>query len=75
MRKKQKRKIGALAQKLQTVRYQMSEQMGKAYKKGNLEFCTKIGTGKDNTDIVKMRKNYCTANFADDLVNFQTCMD
>jgi hypothetical protein len=75
MRQKQKRKTGALAQRLQSVRYQMAEQMGKAYKKGSLESCTKIGTGKDNTDIVKMRKHYCTANFADDFVNFQTCTD
>lgn len=75
MRQKQKRKTGALAQKLQSVRYQMAEQMGKAYKKGNLDTCIKIGNGKGNQENLKMRKHYCTANFADDFVNFQTCMD
>jgi len=75
MRKKQKRKTSNLSQQLQSVRYAMAEQMGKAYKKGSLENCVKIGTGKDNPDKIKMRKHYCTANFAEDFIQYQTCLD
>jgi exonuclease VII large subunit len=75
MRKKQKRKTSSLSQQLQSVRYQMAEQMGKAYKKGKLENCVQIGTGKGSPDKILMRKHYCTANFAEDFVNYQTCLD
>ena len=75
MRKKQKRKTSGLSQQLQSVRYAMAEQMGKAYKKGSLENCVKIGSGKDVPDKIAMRKHYCTANFSEDFVNYQTCLE
>jgi len=75
MRKKQKRKTSALSQQLQSVRYQMAEQMGKAYKKGSLDNCMKIGLGKESAEKIEMRKNYCTANFSEDFVNYQNCLE
>jgi len=75
MRKKQKRKTSSLSQKLQSVRSAMAEQMGKAYKKGNLDNCVKIGHGNESIEKTEMRKHYCTANFSEDFVNYQTCLD
>jgi len=75
MRQKQKRKTGALTAKLQSVRYQMAEQMGKAYKRGSLETCIRIGFGNGSQDNIQMRKHYCTANFSEDFINYQTCLD
>jgi len=75
MRKKQKRKTSSLTQQLQSVRYAMAEQMGKAYKKGTLDNCIKIGNGKETNEKEKMRKHYCVANFHEDFVLYQTCLD
>jgi len=75
MRKKQKRKNSSLAQKLQSVRTAMAEQMGKAYKKGTLDNCSRIAHGTESPERIEMRKHYCTANFADDFVNYQACLD
>ncbi len=80
MRKKQKRKTNTLSQQLQSVRYAMAEQMGKAYKKGNLDNCVLIGNGKEDgvggsKDKAEKRKHYCVANFSEDFVNYQTCLD
>ena len=75
MRSKQKRKTSGLSQKLQAVRYQMAEQMGKAYKKGNVNTCEKVGYGTESKDKQEMRKHYCVANFSEDFVSYQTCLD
>lgn len=75
MRSKQKRKTNSLSQKLQAVRYQMAQQMGKAYKKGDSGRCESIGRGTENKEKSEMRKNYCIANFSEDFVNYQTCLD
>ncbi len=75
MRKKQKRKTIALSQELQAVKSQMAEQMGKVYKKGNLENCIKIGNGIGNIEKIEMRKNYCVANFSEEYVTKQGCIE
>jgi len=73
MRIKQKRKTSNLSQKLQEVKYEMAKQMGKAYKKGDRRKCIKMGNGNESDERKEMRKNYCTANYSDDFVNFQAC--
>jgi len=57
MRSKQKRKTNSLSQKLQAVRFQMAQQMGKAYKKGDSGRCESIGSGTDNKEKIEMRKS------------------
>jgi hypothetical protein len=56
-----------LKQKLQDVRYQMSEQMNKANKKGDSNKCQK------GIDSKVDKKLYCSIAFADDFVNYSTC--
>jgi len=75
MRKKQKRKTSGLSQKLQSVRYEMAQQMGKAYKKGDAGNCEKIGFGTESQEKKQMRKHYCVANFSEDFVKYQDCLE
>jgi hypothetical protein len=63
------RKKMKLKQKLQNVRYEMAQQMGKAYKKGDSSKCS--NALKSDTE----RKTYCTVAFSDDYNNYQTCLD
>jgi hypothetical protein len=74
MRKKQNRKKSQLTQRLQSVKNQMAQTMGKAYKKGNLENCSKIGHGTETKQKIEMRKNFCTANFGEDYTNYEECL-
>jgi len=75
MRSKQKRKTNSLSQKLQAVRYEMAKQMGIAYKKGDSTNCEKIKKGVEDEQRKEMRKHYCVANFSEDFVNYQNCLD
>lgn len=75
MRQKQKRKTNGLSQKLQSVRYEMAQQMGKAYKKGDAGNCQKIGFGTESKEKKQMRKNYCVANYSEDFVKYQDCLE
>ncbi len=75
MRKKQKRKTNGLSQKLQALRYNMAQEMGKAYKKGNNGNCDKIGFGNESKEKIQLRKNYCVANYSEDYVRYQDCLE
>ena len=69
MRKDAERKKARLKQKLQTVRNEMAQQMGKAYKKGDISNCEK---GMKSDEI---RKTYCTATFMEDYNNYSLCIE
>jgi len=67
MRKKAERKKAQLAQQLQAVRVQMSKDMNKIYKNGDMNKCREAMKSKDN------RETYCGVNFPDDYVRFTDC--
>ena len=69
MRKKAERKKAKLKQQLQTVRNEMAQEMGKAYKKGDISRCEK-GMKSDED-----RKVYCSATFLEDFSNYSTCLE
>jgi len=69
MRDKQKRKQVGLANRLQAVKFRMAKKMSAAYKKGNMQNCVKAKKGQNE----QVRKNYCIANFSDDILQFQEC--
>jgi len=70
MREKQRRKTISLENRLQAVKYNMALKMKNAYKKGDMKFCVKIKNG----EIKESRRNYCVANFSDDILNYQECL-
>jgi hypothetical protein len=80
MKKKQLRKKNSLAVKLQGVKNAMAQDLGKAYKKGKIESCKLIGNGTEegkngSLERVEKRKNYCTASFAENYLQYQNCLD
>lgn len=69
MRLDAKRRKSRLAQKLQTVRFEMANEMGKAYKKGDMNRC--LNALKSKSD----RNTYCTASFPDDYNSLNNCQE
>ena len=67
MRKKAERKKAQLEAQLQAVRVQMSKDMGKIYKDGDMNKCIEAFKSQDNRDT------YCGVNFPDDYVRFSDC--
>jgi hypothetical protein len=69
MRKDAERKKARLKQKLQSVRNEMAQEMGKAYKKGDMSNCEKSMKSDE------IRKTYCTATFMEDYSNYSVCIE
>jgi hypothetical protein len=67
MRKRAERKKAQIQAQLQAVRIQMSKDMGKIYKEGDINKC------KDSLKSKENRDSYCGVNFPDDFVRFSNC--
>jgi hypothetical protein len=69
MRNKSKKRKQDLQNKLQSVRLAVAQEMGNAYKKGDINNCIKAVSGENNQML------YCKANFMEDYNGLQNCKD
>merc|ERR1712032_1034408 len=69
IRKRSELKRNQLTQKLFEVRTSIASQIGKAYKKGDINKCIVANDSK------KGRNNYCIANYSEDFSSMQECQN
>ncbi len=69
MREKAKKRQRDLNSQLQSVRMAVADEMGKAYKKGDINKCLTAVRSKE------ARMNYCIANFVDDFNALSSCKE
>ena len=69
MRKQALRKQALITSQLQAVRIQMSKDIGKVYKEGDMNKCVDAFKSKEN------KETYCGVNFPDDFVRFSDCKE